>query len=146
MNLDNAVGPVGPAGATGPQGPQGQVGIVGPQGSARAYAHVVIAGGAPTLERSFGFTAVRRTTQADGTTVINGEYCLAAAGLSPGTSPAVVTQAPAPTAAFVSNVDVFVGTGGAHFGYRACEPGEFQVVTEVAGAGRGDVSFTIVVP
>jgi hypothetical protein len=124
--------------ATGPAGPPGANGT---NGTARAYA-LVSASTAPTAANAF-FTKGINTPVAHPST---GLYCVAAPGLDPGTTPAVVSAETAGTSSPEGNTTAqpFVGAAG-------CPADTFPVATYLR-SGSADstlsnsVAFTIIIP
>jgi hypothetical protein len=128
------------------RGPRGPVGPAGPQGSpgtARAYA-LVSASTAPTAASAF-FTKGISSPVAHPST---GVYCVAAPGLDPTNTPAVVSAETAGTSSPEGNTTAqpFVGASG-------CPGDTFPVATfrlpttaPVTGALSDSVAFTIMIP
>jgi hypothetical protein len=121
----------GPAGPQGPAGPGGAAGAAGAAGSARAFAAVQNNVSFVTGKVK-GFTAVNRP----GT----GEYCLTpAAGIDPSTT--------VPVASADFGLSVSVDSAAlARQSAADCTPGQFEVITEVAGAVSNTPGFTVMVP
>lgn len=114
-NLAGATGPAGPAGPTGPTGPAGKDGAAGLPGAAGAPGATGAPGapgaagaagtpGAAGTARAFAFvdpdacvsgTCALDLSKAKGITSVTrvgtGQYCVAATGLNPATTPALVT-------------------------------------------------------
>jgi hypothetical protein len=130
-------GPRGPTGPAGPQGPQGE------PGTARAYA-LISATPAPTAAAVFRSKGITGPVAHPST----GLYCVSAPGLSPGTTPAVVSAEAAGTSSPEGNATAqyFIGAAG-------CAAGTFPVATyrlpstaPVTATESDTVAFTIMIP
>jgi hypothetical protein len=147
-NQTGPAGPQGPQGAAGKNGVNGAPGVPGApgapgvNGTARAYAFVNGATGAPgdlptfNAAQTKGFTAV---TEPD-----HGDYCLTAPGIDPTTTAAVVGSV------YASAFAGFPTFAELDPDVSPCNTGQFHVLTNQISAGTRsaapNISFTIVVP